>query len=230
MPEVSIFYRIAPGLEWSPYTGIWYDSNMQTAESLAREYLTNLLSGQYYEFIIGRLDTFDRTDLAPIDSNTPGVLLYRPAGTADNLHPEPILYPPYAPATVNPTTELDKTKGTKMIDVGIKREAGKLMLVVNAADFHSELDKIGCVHAGDKYLNGPSANSSVASSRFEMSTKCLLKREYPAKFDLTGIWTTIPTTAQLNALCESAYAAGRKILDHYQPIDISIHIQKKILK
>lgn len=122
-----------------------------------------------------------------------------------------------------------------MINVSIKREKGQLMLFVDAKDFHEELDAIGCSYTNDSdgvgvYDHAPPVVAIVADSRFQMSTNCLLRREYPAKFSLAGLWANIPTNAQLTALCESAYAAGRKILDHYQPIDISIEIQKKLVK
>lgn len=134
-------------------------------------------------------------------------------------------------ASFTPQTNTESEEGKiSMIKTGIVREAGKLMLVVNAKEFHDELDKIGCTYTGDKYDHRPLANTGVCNNRFEMSTECLLVRQYPAKFDLSGVWTTPPSINQLKTLCASAEAAGRKILDHYQPIDISIEIQKKILK
>lgn len=118
-----------------------------------------------------------------------------------------------------------------MIKTNITREAGKLMLVINAKDFHETLDSLGVSHQDGMYQHRPASNGSVVEGRrFEISTECLLKRQYPAKFELTGIWSTPPTHANLTALCASALPAARKILDHYQPIDISIEIQKKIVR
>jgi hypothetical protein len=117
-----------------------------------------------------------------------------------------------------------------MISTKITREAGKLMLVINAKDFHDTLDSLGVAHDGTMYLHRPTAETAVANRRFEISTDCLLKRQYPAKFELSGVWSTPPTNANLTALCGSALPAARKILDHYQPIDISIEIQKKIVR
>lgn len=131
---------------------------------------------------------------------------------------------------VSPIKPENQPGAVHMIKTYIKREAGKLMLLVEAQDFHAELDKIGCTATNGVYDNRPPAGAGVANNQFEMSTECLLKKQYPAKFELSGIWITPPTTANLTTLCESAYQAARKILDHYQPIDISIEIQKKILK
>lgn len=117
-----------------------------------------------------------------------------------------------------------------MIKTRITREEGKLMLVVDAKEFHETLDSLGVAHDGEKYLHRPAADTSIANRRFEMSTECLLTRKWPAKFELAGIWSTPPTNANLTALCASAIPAARKILDHYQPIDISIEIQKKIIR
>jgi hypothetical protein len=130
----------------------------------------------------------------------------------------------------SPDSLLEDSKGDIMIDVGIKREKGKLYLVINAKDFHDTLDSIGCTHTNGVYDNPPNADATVMNARFEMSTKCLLVKQYPAKFDLTGLTNTPPRNEQLKGLCESAYAAGRRILDHYQPIDISIQIQKKLIR
>jgi hypothetical protein len=101
-----------------------------------------------------------------------------------------------------------------MISTKITREAGKLMLVINAKDFHDTLDSLGVAHDGTMYLHRPTAETAVANRRFEIS----------------GVWSTPPTNANLTALCGSALPAARKILDHYQPIDISIEIQKKIVR
>lgn len=118
-----------------------------------------------------------------------------------------------------------------MIKAKITREAGKLVLVIDAKEFHDTLDTIGVLHDGSKYLNGPATTEVVADVRnHTMSTSCLLKREYPAKFDLSGLWTAPPRFDHLKAICDSAYTQARKILDHYQPIDICIEIQKKVVK
>lgn len=229
MPQVRIWYRNPwSGSVWSTWSGPYYEGDCASDEDLFAQALEDVTSIRRsiveYDFaiVIGPAPT-TFTQRLEFDSNT-NMLWYQGHGDAT-----PKVKGYYAPPVPTETEQKDK-QGAKMIDVSIKRDAGKLMLVVNAKDFHSELDRIGCAHQDGMYLNRPATNVAVASNRFEMSTECLLKREYPAKFDLSGLFTNIPTTAQLKSLCESAYAAGRKILDHYQPIDINIHIQKKIIK
>lgn len=118
-----------------------------------------------------------------------------------------------------------------MIKARITRPQGRLTLEIDAKEFHETLDAIGVRHEDGMYQDRPDTGYAIADgARYVMSTNCLLKREYPAKFDLTGIWSNPPRFENLKVLCESAYAQARKILDHYQPIDISIEIQKKVVK
>lgn len=138
----------------------------------------------------------------------------------------------------------------KMIKTGVRRIDGKLMLYVNAADFHKELDSIGVRHDGMMYSEGPATSNAVASSSHQMSTNMLLKRDYKeltvidvvngekvekkipvtATANLSTVFTTPPSLDQLKRLCNSANDAARKILTHYQPIDISVEIHKRVLK
>lgn len=143
----------------------------------------------------------------------------------------------------------------KMIKIGVQRLAGKLTLVVNARDFHTELDKIGVAHKDGAYIDGPASSVSVATSAFVVSPLVLLKRDYrdielprmvkneagemvktvvktpvSATYDLSGIWGNPPSFEQLKKLCNSANEVARKILEHYQPIDISVEIHKRVVK
>jgi hypothetical protein len=141
-----------------------------------------------------------------------------------------------------------------MINVNVRRVGGKMMLLVNAKDFHDELDKIGVAHSETEYLDRPAASTSVADTSFRMSTDVLLKRDYkevevvdvkmvdgkPVKetkkipvtcaADLTRVFSVPPTFEQLKKLSNSAQEAARRILDHYVPIDICVEIQKKLIK
>ena len=144
-----------------------------------------------------------------------------------------------------------------MIKVGCRRIGGKLHLLVNAKEFHDELDKIGVAHNTVEYLDQPATASQVATSAFQLSPRVLLRRDYrdvevvemkaadaPDKpltkevvkmpitgmFDLSGVFAAPPSIEQLKKLCNSAYDTARKILEHYQPIDISVEIQKKLIK
>ena len=141
-----------------------------------------------------------------------------------------------------------------MVKVTIRRVAGKLSLLVDAKDFHTQLDEIGCTHDGARYNDRPAAGNTVANSSFQLSTEVLLRREYrdievqerkktdsgvetvtvkvptTACVDLSSVWTNPPSLDQLKKLCNSTKDAARKILEHYQPIDISVEIHKKVVK
>lgn len=117
----------------------------------------------------------------------------------------------------------------EMINIKVGRPNGKLTLFVDAKGLHDTLDSIGVEHDGTMYKDRPASSYSVANNSYVISTETLLRREYPAKFDLSAVYTNPPGFPKLKQLCESAYEQARKILEHYQPIDISVDIQKKIL-
>lgn len=151
------------------------------------------------------------------------------------------------PPTSNPS---DPSAKVHMIKTAIKRVGGKLMLLVDARDFQAELDKLGCQHDGSRYLDRPAAATQICDSQFRMSTEVLLKREYrdveyfemvdgskvvrtmpvSAAFDLSGQFASPPSFDNLKKICSTADAAARKILEHYQPIDIQIEIHKKVVR
>jgi hypothetical protein len=54
-----------------------------------------------------------------------------------------------------------------------------------------------------------------------------LQRAYPAKFNLSEVFAgTPPSMVTLQRVTESAFDVVRKILEHYQPIDITVDIKK----
>jgi len=117
-----------------------------------------------------------------------------------------------------------------MVKVNITRPGGRLTLSVDAKALHDTLDSIGCKVDGNTYKDRPQSRAAVVSSDYKLSPNVLLRREYPATYDLTDCFTSPPTFTQLKKMCESAYEATRLILDHYQPIDISVEIHKKAIK
>lgn len=141
-----------------------------------------------------------------------------------------------------------------MIKVGINRVAGKLTLLVNAKEFHEQLDELGCTHSNGKYVDRPPSSCVVANTTHQMSTEMLLLRDYKeveiiervkegdvyknvpkkvfvtATADLSAVWSNPPSFENCKKLCNSAEAAARKILEHYQPIDIAIEIHKKVVQ
>lgn len=127
-------------------------------------------------------------------------------------------------------TETASAKAT-MVKVSFRRESGSLMMYVDARGLHETLDALGAVHENGQYINGPStANSVLRTSVNKLSTAALLHREYPRAFNLSTIYSSPPTTAALRELGESAYEVSRRILEHYHPIDISVEIQKKVIR
>lgn len=121
------------------------------------------------------------------------------------------------------------TERKSMIKLNVKREGGRLFLYVNASGLHSILDQIGVPSTAEMYNDRPRAAETVANrTTHTISTDALLRKQYPAKFDLSTVYTDPPPSiASLQRLTESAFEQTRKILEHYQPIDISVSIQKK---
>jgi len=118
-----------------------------------------------------------------------------------------------------------------MVNLKVKREGGKLYLYVNAKELHDMLDAVGATHTNDVYNDRPATVFAVVDAgRNQISTDSLLKREYPYKADLSRVYTEPPSIQNIRRLCESAHEQTRKVLEHYQPIDISIEIQKKVVK
>lgn len=117
-----------------------------------------------------------------------------------------------------------------MIKLNVKREGGRVFLYVNAKGMHDVLDQIGVpTDGGILYKDRPRTTFMVADRVSNtLSTEVLLRKEYPAKFDLSTVYADPPPSfSSLQRLTESAFEQSRKILEHYQPIDISVSIQKK---
>lgn len=114
--------------------------------------------------------------------------------------------------------------------VSIKRDkqTNALTLQIDAKPFHDLLDSIGVINNGGTYISQPSAAFNVVREN-ELSTKLFLKREYPVVANLSAIWDTPPTIDRLEAICMSAQSVMRKILNHYQPIDIKVTIHKRMV-
>lgn len=120
-----------------------------------------------------------------------------------------------------------------MVLIKYLREGGKLMVSINAQGLHEILDSIGVQTEGDpaRYKDRPYSVEAVANtSSMILSTETLLVKQYPAKFDLSVVFIKPPSLDSLKKLAQSGYEQCRKILEHYQPIDIQVEIQKKVLK
>lgn len=155
----------------------------------------------------------------------PYELHINPAGALAHLVAHKLPSLDYTDTPIQPTNE-----SPTMINLNLKREDGRLVLYVNAKELHDDLDAIGVSYTGDRYNNQPAASHSIADARtMTLSSNVLLTRKYPHKVDLTGVFVNPPSYANLKKLCESAHDQTRKILEHYQPIDISVEIHKKLV-
>lgn len=130
---------------------------------------------------------------------------------------------------MNAENTLSPSPPSPMVALRVVRTAGRLWLEVNAKGLHDILDQLGVnVGSDNRYLNRPSTTISVANSSFKLSTETMLVREYPAKFDLTAVYGTPMPMANILTLRDSGRDQCRKILEHYQPIDVRLEIHKKV--
>lgn len=139
-----------------------------------------------------------------------------------NMTPDPTTTPVVPVAA--PTTPM-------MATVGITRSKvnNALQLVINAKPLHDLLDTLGATVGRDgTYNNRPPAQDTVLRNS-ELSTEVFLRREYPTTINLGPVFQSPPTMNRLKDLCNSAYPVIRKILTHYQPVDIQVTINKKVI-
>lgn len=132
-----------------------------------------------------------------------------------------------------PNIEIDPTTRTPemMARIAITRDkaTNRLLLTIDAKPLHDMLDAIGClVDDSGNYRDRPPAQTSTCTQS-TISTEALLKRSYPTVISLSGVFSQPPTVHQLRELCSSAHAQIRTILLHYQPIDISVTINKRVI-
>jgi hypothetical protein len=121
----------------------------------------------------------------------------------------------------------------RMVHVAVQRHAAtgsKLYLHINATKLHETLAALGVPKVGNRFENRPTSRTAIADASFNLSTEVFLVAEYPAKFDLSQVFTAPPSLSNLKRLCNSSFDAVRRILEHYQPIDISVEIQKKAVR
>ena len=140
----------------------------------------------------------------------------------------PTVPTPVNAAFVVPESSQASQAPNLLVDVGISRSkpTNRLELVVNAKALHDHLDLIGVPHTGGVYQDQPETNRVLSGS--SLSTSPFLRREYPLRIDLTGVFTTPPTRSRLAALCRTAHDAVRRVLEHYQPVDIRVSIHKRV--
>lgn len=133
------------------------------------------------------------------------------------------------------TTSLDKPmtpapEAAPMVTVDITRDenTNALRLTINAKNLHDHLDSIGVPKEtnGVWYKNRPRTDFQIAGNG-RISTEMFLKRTYPNVVDLSSVFTTPPPFRKLAELAQSGKAVVASILDHYRPVDISVHVFAK---
>lgn len=114
--------------------------------------------------------------------------------------------------------------------VSIRRDkpSNALIMELNAKPLHDLLDSIGVGHTGDMYNDRPQAGFRIASGD-ELSTELFLKRQYPVKVNLSTVFSNPVSYNRLKNIAESSFPVIRKILEHYQPVDIKIQINKRLV-
>lgn len=126
------------------------------------------------------------------------------------------------------TTELEGRKA--MVSIKINRVGGRVIMAVDAKGLHDVLDGIGVAtnEGGERYADRPRADHAVLNRATNiLSTEVFLRRQYPATFDLSALFNDPPNPGVFQRIGDSAYEQVRKVLEHYQPIDISVSITKK---
>jgi hypothetical protein len=184
-----------------------------------------------YFVIHGRDTPFSQTILTVKN----GVITY--ALPAPSLSHLPALAPPSndkEPEIMTTSTPIapESRPADMMAKISITREksSNKLVLSVDAKPLHDLLESIGvAIGADGNYKERPVASFSTVE-RGVISTELLLRRQYPVNVNLSGVYPRPPTVQQLQELCGSAHAQIRTILQHYQPIDISVTISKRLVK
>lgn len=129
-----------------------------------------------------------------------------------------------------PATAATATPGTEspMVEVSVRRNKpdNRLVLTINAKELHKRLDEMGAPSGSDTYEDRPVTTFRVVSGD-ALSTDLFLRKEYPVTINLSGIFTQPPTPEKLATICNSSFDAVRKILLHYQPIDIKVTLLKR---
>lgn len=112
----------------------------------------------------------------------------------------------------------------------IKRGAqGKMWLHVEAKELHDRLRAMGATvdPVTNTFMDGPQS-SYDCTDKVKLMSKVFLKCEYPASFPISDQWAsgTPPTLDQLTAVCATGEATVKKILAHFQPVDIRLKIKR----
>lgn len=128
--------------------------------------------------------------------------------------------------TVSPATTPILCKGS----IRRNKASGGLELCIDAKALHEHLDAIGIPKQSGEYLNGPYSGFGVVRDN-TLSAALFLKVpvSYPLVVNLSASFESPPPYARLLEICRSADGVVRRILTHYEPIDISFTISKSLV-
>lgn len=142
-------------------------------------------------------------------------------GTAMPTSSDPIV-------TVSPATTPILCKGS----IRRNKTTGALELCIDAKALHEHLDAIGIPKQGGEYLNPPYSGFGVVREN-SLSSALFLRvppqSQYPLVVNLSANFDAPPPYSRLLEICRSADVVVRRILTHYEPIDISFTIAKALV-
>jgi hypothetical protein len=130
--------------------------------------------------------------------------------------------------------EESRTRKREMVNISFKKKDGHTYMVVDARELQAILDSLGAVHRDGRYMDRPVFNNQVVdASTHKLSSEVFLIRPGAnnslPEFDLTAVYNRPISKANLETLGESAEGVVRMILDHYQPVDITVDLRKKVV-
>lgn len=136
------------------------------------------------------------------------------------------------PTSVDPIITTSPATTPILCEGSIRRNktTGALELCIDAKALHEHLDAIGIPKQGGEYLNQPYSGFGVVREN-SLSSNLFLKvpPQYPLVVNLSANFDLPPPYSRLLEICRSADAVVRRILTHYEPIDISFTIAKALV-
>jgi hypothetical protein len=130
--------------------------------------------------------------------------------------------------------EDSNTRKRNMVNISFKKKDGHTLMVVDARELQAILDSLGAVHRDGRYMDRPVFNNQVVdAATHKLSSEVFLIRPGSGgslpEFDLTAVYNRPISKANLETLGESAEGVVRMILDHYQAVDITVDLRKKVV-
>jgi hypothetical protein len=129
-------------------------------------------------------------------------------------------------------TETNRKK--EMVNISFFKKDGHTFMKVDARELQIILDGLGAVARDGRYMDRPVVNHQVVDpTTHKLSSEVFLVKPGAngalPEFDLTATYNRPISKANLETLGESAEGVVRMILDHYQPVDITVDLRKKVV-